>query len=92
MLSDDDTAFHGEFSDDWTINGKVKNTPTLLWRLSSDELIALLLLLSLQGVLTLANGDRLDGLFSGEWSSGLKVVGTYVKSAMDDDKEKDEPP
>ncbi|PWA31284.1 hypothetical protein CCH79_00002874, partial [Gambusia affinis] len=66
LLSDDDTAFHGEFSDDWTINGK--------------------------GVLTLANGDRLDGLFSGEWSSGLKVVGTYVKSAMDDDKEKDEPP
>lgn len=91
-MSDDDTVFHGEFSDDWTINGKVKHTPALLWRLSSDELIALLLLLSLQGVLTLANGDRLDGLFSGEWSAGLKVVGTYVKPAMDDNKEKDEPP
>uniref|UniRef100_A0A3B5M6L8 Alsin Rho guanine nucleotide exchange factor ALS2 a n=1 Tax=Xiphophorus couchianus TaxID=32473 RepID=A0A3B5M6L8_9TELE len=66
LVSDDDTVFHGEFSDDWTINGK--------------------------GVLTLANGDRLDGLFSGEWSAGLKVVGTYVKPAMDDNKEKDEPP
>lgn len=25
LVSDDDTAFHGEFSDDWTINGKVES-------------------------------------------------------------------
>lgn len=24
LVSDDDTAFHGEFSDDWTANGKVE--------------------------------------------------------------------
>lgn len=24
LLSDDDTALHGEFSDDWTVNGKVE--------------------------------------------------------------------
>lgn len=24
LVSDDDTAFHGEFSDDWTVNGKVE--------------------------------------------------------------------
>lgn len=23
LMSDDDTAFHGEFSDDWVVNGKV---------------------------------------------------------------------
>ncbi|KAK2839612.1 hypothetical protein Q5P01_013352 [Channa striata] len=58
LVTDDDTAFHGEFSDDWTVNGK--------------------------GFLSLANGDCLDGLFSGEWSSGLKVVGTYTKSVTDE--------
>ncbi|XP_042350663.1 alsin-like [Plectropomus leopardus] len=58
LVSDDDTAFHGEFSDDWTINGK--------------------------GVLSLANGDCLEGLFSGEWTAGLKVVGTYIKPAADE--------
>lgn len=25
-MSEDDTAFHGEFSDDWTVNGKVLAT------------------------------------------------------------------
>uniref|UniRef100_A0A3Q3J027 Alsin-like PH-like domain-containing protein n=1 Tax=Monopterus albus TaxID=43700 RepID=A0A3Q3J027_MONAL len=25
LVSDDDTAFHGEFSDDWTVSGKVEN-------------------------------------------------------------------
>ncbi|KAM4731264.1 alsin-like isoform 2-T2 [Anableps anableps] len=68
LVSDDDTVFHGEFSDNWTVNGK--------------------------GVLTLANGDCLEGLFSGEWRTGLKVVGTYVKPAVDgyENKERDDPP
>ncbi len=25
LVSDDDTALHGEFSDDWTVNGKVES-------------------------------------------------------------------
>ncbi|XP_056144962.1 alsin-like isoform X2 [Lampris incognitus] len=53
LISEDDTSFHGEFSEDWAVSGK--------------------------GVLTLANGDCLDGLFSGEWTTGLKVIGTYTK-------------
>uniref|UniRef100_A0AAQ5ZFQ1 VPS9 domain-containing protein n=1 Tax=Amphiprion ocellaris TaxID=80972 RepID=A0AAQ5ZFQ1_AMPOC len=56
LVSEDDTVFHGEFSDDWTVNGK--------------------------GVLSLSNGDCLDGMFSGEWSSGLKVVGMYTKPGI----------
>ncbi|XP_051814997.1 alsin-like isoform X1 [Acanthochromis polyacanthus] len=56
LVSEDDTVFHGEFSDDWTVNGK--------------------------GILSLSNGDCLDGLFSGEWSSGLKVVGMYTKPGI----------
>ncbi|XP_040003965.1 alsin-like isoform X1 [Xiphias gladius] len=63
LVSDDDTAFHGEFSDDWNVNGK--------------------------GVLSLANGDCLEGLFSGEWSTGLKVVGTYTKPAADEPENRD---
>ncbi|XP_069388473.1 alsin-like isoform X5 [Paralichthys olivaceus] len=63
LLSDDDTAFHGDFSDDWTVNGK--------------------------GVLSLANGDCLEGLFSGEWSTGLKVTGTYTKPAADEPENKE---
>ncbi|XP_074550664.1 alsin-like isoform X2 [Halichoeres trimaculatus] len=35
-----------------------------------------------KGVLSFANGDRLEGLFSGEWTSGFKVVGTYTKPAV----------
>uniref|UniRef100_A0A674NA68 Alsin Rho guanine nucleotide exchange factor ALS2 n=1 Tax=Takifugu rubripes TaxID=31033 RepID=A0A674NA68_TAKRU len=58
LMSDDDTAIHGEFSDDWVVNGK--------------------------GVLLLANGDCLEGLFSGEWTSGLKVDGTYTKPLVDE--------
>ncbi|XP_041857006.1 alsin-like isoform X2 [Melanotaenia boesemani] len=57
LVSEDDTFFQGEFSDEWTVSGK--------------------------GVLSLPNGDCLDGLFSGEWSTGLKVVGTYTKPAID---------
>ncbi|XP_045909587.1 alsin-like isoform X3 [Micropterus dolomieu] len=63
LVADDDTAFHGEFSDDWIANGK--------------------------GVLSLANGDCLEGLFSGEWTTGLKVVGTYTKPAIDDPENKE---
>ncbi|XP_070770301.1 alsin-like [Enoplosus armatus] len=63
LVSDDDTAFHGEFSDDWNANGK--------------------------GVLSLPNGDCLEGLFSGEWTAGLKVVGTYTKPAVDEPENKE---
>ncbi|XP_051937383.1 alsin-like isoform X1 [Hippocampus zosterae] len=63
LVSDDDTAFHGEFSEDWTANGK--------------------------GVLSLANGDTLEGHFSGEWSTGLKVDGIYSKLSTDEIEDKD---
>ncbi|KAG8432698.1 hypothetical protein GDO86_017080 [Hymenochirus boettgeri] len=53
LLSEDDTVYEGEFSDDWTLNGK--------------------------GVLTMSNGDCIEGLFSGEWGSGIKVNGMYSK-------------
>ncbi len=43
----------------------------------------------LQGVLSLANGDCLDGLFSGDWTAGLKVVGTYTKPATDEPENKE---
>lgn len=44
--------------------------------------------------MTLANGDNLDGLFSGEWRTGLKVAGTYVKPTLEEyeSKEKNVPP
>ncbi|XP_054642084.1 alsin-like isoform X2 [Dunckerocampus dactyliophorus] len=63
LVSDDDTAFRGEFSENWSVNGK--------------------------GVLSLANGDSLEGHFSGEWNAGLKVTGTYTKLAPDEPENKD---
>jgi len=45
--------------------------------------------LLLQGVLSLANGDCLDGQFSGEWSTGLKVVGTYTKPVIEEPENKE---
>ncbi|XP_028292919.1 alsin-like isoform X2 [Gouania willdenowi] len=56
LISEDDTVFHGDFCDDWTVNGK--------------------------GVLSFPNGDCLDGVFSGEWSTGLKVAGVYTKQNL----------
>lgn len=42
-----------------------------------------------QGVLTMANGDYLEGSFTGEWGSGLKVTGSYFKPHLfDTDKDK----
>ncbi|XP_070711889.1 alsin isoform X2 [Pempheris klunzingeri] len=42
-----------------------------------------------KGVLTMANGDYLEGSFNGEWGSGLKVVGSYFKPHLfDTDKDK----
>lgn len=29
LVSEDNTAFHGEFSDDWTVNGKVQDVSCL---------------------------------------------------------------
>ncbi|KAF7655197.1 hypothetical protein LDENG_00059690 [Lucifuga dentata] len=63
LVSDDDTALHGEFADNWTVNGK--------------------------GVLSWANGDSLEGVFTGEWTTGLKVVGTYIKPSLDEPENKD---
>ncbi|XP_066431522.1 alsin isoform X2 [Eleutherodactylus coqui] len=56
LLSEDDTVYEGEFSDDWTLNGK--------------------------GVLRMSNGDCIEGVFSGEWGSGIKVNGIYVKPSV----------
>uniref|UniRef100_A0A665SZJ7 VPS9 domain-containing protein n=1 Tax=Echeneis naucrates TaxID=173247 RepID=A0A665SZJ7_ECHNA len=42
-----------------------------------------------KGVLTMANGDYLEGSFGGEWGSGLKVAGSYFKPHLfDTDKDK----
>ncbi|XP_041835211.1 alsin isoform X2 [Melanotaenia boesemani] len=42
-----------------------------------------------KGVLTMANGDYLEGSFNGEWGSGLKVTGSYFKPHLfDSDKDK----
>lgn len=42
-----------------------------------------------KGVLTMANGDYLEGSFNGEWGSGLKVAGSYFKPHLfDTDKDK----
>uniref|UniRef100_A0A3Q4MSH2 Alsin Rho guanine nucleotide exchange factor ALS2 b n=1 Tax=Neolamprologus brichardi TaxID=32507 RepID=A0A3Q4MSH2_NEOBR len=45
--------------------------------------------LSGKGVLTMPNGDYLEGSFNGEWGSGLKVTGSYFKPHLfDTDKDK----
>uniref|UniRef100_A0A669C6P5 Alsin Rho guanine nucleotide exchange factor ALS2 n=1 Tax=Oreochromis niloticus TaxID=8128 RepID=A0A669C6P5_ORENI len=45
--------------------------------------------LSGKGVLTMANGDYLEGSFNGEWGSGLKVTGSYFKPHLfDTEKDK----
>ncbi|XP_069790417.1 alsin isoform X2 [Narcine bancroftii] len=42
-----------------------------------------------KGILTMANGDYLEGTFNGEWGAGIKVAGTYFKSNLyDSDAEK----
>ncbi|KAJ7345459.1 hypothetical protein JRQ81_001409 [Phrynocephalus forsythii] len=64
LFSEDDTMYEGEFSDNWTLNGK--------------------------GTLTLPNGDTIEGTFSGEWGSGIKIAGTYIKPSLYD-HEKDQP-
>ncbi|KAF1371961.1 hypothetical protein PFLUV_G00276500 [Perca fluviatilis] len=42
-----------------------------------------------KGVLTMANGDYLEGSFNGEWGSGLKVAGSYFKPHLFLDTDKD---
>lgn len=42
-MSDDDTAFHGEFSDDWTVNGKVESTLSPLYLCALDVCLSCLL-------------------------------------------------
>lgn len=42
LLSDDDTALHGEFSDDWAVNGKVERISVsfnLCVRISSNTML-----------------------------------------------------
>uniref|UniRef100_A0A8C0I9D6 Alsin Rho guanine nucleotide exchange factor ALS2 n=1 Tax=Bubo bubo TaxID=30461 RepID=A0A8C0I9D6_BUBBB len=46
--------------------------------------------LSGKGTLTLPNGDYIEGLFSGEWGSGIKITGTYFKPTLYEN-EKDKP-
>lgn len=43
LVSDDDTAFHGEFSDDWTVNGKVESTLSPLYLCALDVCLSCLL-------------------------------------------------
>uniref|UniRef100_A0A8C5P1U9 Alsin Rho guanine nucleotide exchange factor n=1 Tax=Jaculus jaculus TaxID=51337 RepID=A0A8C5P1U9_JACJA len=38
--------------------------------------------LSGKGTLTMPNGDYLEGYFSGEWGSGIKITGTYYKPSL----------
>ncbi|XP_077304712.1 alsin isoform X2 [Lithobates pipiens] len=35
-----------------------------------------------KGVLRMSNGDCIEGVFSGEWGSGIKVSGTYIKPSI----------
>ncbi|KAJ8003567.1 hypothetical protein DPEC_G00149690 [Dallia pectoralis] len=42
-----------------------------------------------KGVLTMANGDYFEGVFNGEWGSGLKVTGSYFKpNVYESDRDK----
>uniref|UniRef100_A0A8D0G9J0 Alsin Rho guanine nucleotide exchange factor ALS2 n=1 Tax=Sphenodon punctatus TaxID=8508 RepID=A0A8D0G9J0_SPHPU len=43
-----------------------------------------------KGTLTLPNGDYIEGIFSGEWGSGIKISGTYFKPSLYD-HDKDQP-
>ncbi|XP_004872339.1 alsin isoform X3 [Heterocephalus glaber] len=45
--------------------------------------------LSGKGTLTMLNGDYIEGYFSGEWGSGIKITGTYFKPSLyDSDKDR----
>ncbi|XP_077175277.1 alsin isoform X2 [Paroedura picta] len=37
-----------------------------------------------KGTLALPNGDYIEGAFSGEWGSGIKITGTYFKPSLYD--------
>lgn len=39
---------------------------------------------SCQGVLTLPNGDYIEGMFNGSFSEGIKVNGTFRKASVVD--------
>ncbi|XP_043931046.1 alsin isoform X2 [Protopterus annectens] len=42
-----------------------------------------------KGTLNMPNGDYIEGTFCGEWGSGIKITGTYLKSnAFEAEKEK----
>lgn len=41
-----------------------------------------LLFCFIQGTLTMPNGDYIEGYFSGEWGSGIKITGTYFKPSL----------
>ncbi|XP_075036244.1 alsin [Mixophyes fleayi] len=42
-----------------------------------------------KGVLTMSNGDCIEGVFSGEWGSGIKVSGTYIKPSLYEGEQED---
>lgn len=35
--------------------------------------------MDMKGVLSMPNGDSLDGIFDGRWGTGLKVAGIFTK-------------
>ncbi|XP_075386445.1 alsin isoform X2 [Tenrec ecaudatus] len=39
-------------------------------------------ILSGKGTLTMPNGDYIEGFFSGEWGSGIKITGSYFKPSL----------
>ncbi|XP_005373242.1 PREDICTED: alsin isoform X2 [Chinchilla lanigera] len=42
-----------------------------------------------KGTLTMLNGDYIEGYFSGEWGSGIKITGTYFKPSLyENDKDR----
>lgn len=97
LLSEDDTVYEGEFSDNWTLNGKVvifvfrgACFPTEELFIMSEFTVFTCSLSSSKGTLALPNGDYIEGTFSGEWGSGIKITGTYFKPSLYD-HEKDRP-
>ncbi|XP_063806524.1 alsin isoform X2 [Pseudophryne corroboree] len=42
-----------------------------------------------KGTLTMSNGDSIEGVFSGEWGSGIKVSGTYIKPSLYEGEKED---
>lgn len=99
LLSEDNTTFEGEFSEDWTLSGKVDYLSlnshihsysfAQMTRFQIHEVCNRSLSVFVKGVLTMPNGDYIEGSFSGVWGTGLKMSGSYFKPSLyDSDKDK----